>query len=136
MPDERSRKRKFMNTIFILHPWGFVIFMLLGVGVFIYLAERIDIPVYTTVETVAEMQDGVMRLNLHGREFETGTPVYLYESRDDHLEKVTDYEMEEGWLLTGPVDTLPDSGKLYVDIQTDEISLLRHIFTEGGNPLS
>lgn len=127
----QSKKRKFMNTLFILHPWGFVIFLLLGAVGFLYTTSRIQIPVYTTVETLVEKENGVMRLDLQNKDFMTGTPVFLYESRDDHLEKVTDYEVEEGWLLTEPIDKLPDTGRLYLDIQTDEISLLRHIFIEG-----
>lgn len=125
----QSRKRKILNSLFILHPWGFVIFFVLGAGTFLYTAGRIHIPVYTTVETVVQEEDGIMRVDLHNREFETGTPVFLYESRDDHLEKVTAYHVKEGWLLTDPIDTLPASGKLYVDIQTSEISLLRHILS-------
>lgn len=130
---EISTPRKIMNTLFILHPWGFVIFLLLGVGGFLYTTSRIQIPVYTTVEAAVERENGIMRLDLQQKEFEVGTPVFLYESRDDHLEKVTDYEVEEGWLLTESIDNLPDTGKLYLDIQTDEISLLRHIFIKGGS---
>lgn len=125
----QSRKRKILNSLFILHPWGVIIFLVLGAGTFLYTAGRIHIPVYTTVETVVEEEDGIMRVDLHDREFKSGTPVFLYESRDDHLEKVTAYQVKEGWLLTDSIDTLPASGKLYVDIQTSEISLLRHILS-------
>ena len=122
-----------MNSLFILHPVGFILFLVLGVGTFFLVATKIHIPVYTTVETVVEEENGRMCLNLEDNKFEAGTPVYLYQSRDDHLEKVTAYEVREGWLLTDFIDTLPKDGRLYADIQTDEISLLRHIFTEGGN---
>lgn len=129
---EISTPRKIMNTLFILHPWGFVIFLLLGVGGFFYTASNIQIPVYTTLETAVEKENGVMCLDLGKNVFETGTPVFLYESRDDHLEKVTAYEVKEGCLMTDVIDSLPDSGKIYMDVQTDEISLLRHIFANGG----
>lgn len=123
----QSSKRKFLNSFFVLHPWGFLIFLVLGAGTFLYTAIRIHIPVYTTVETVVKEENGIIRVDLHDREFMTGTPVFLYESRDDHLEKVTAYDVKEGWLLTNSIPALPGSGKLYVDIQTSEISLLRHI---------
>lgn len=129
----QSKKRKLMNSIFILHPWGFVIFLLLGTGLFIFTATKIQIPVYTTVETVVGREDSIIRLDLEQREFQEGTPVYVYTSRDDHLEKVTEYRMEKGCLLVESGDKLPGSGKVYIDIQTGEISLLRHILTEGGN---
>ena len=70
----QSKKRKLMNSIFILHPWGFVIFLLLGTGLFIFTATKIQIPVYTTVETVVGSEDGIIRLDLGQREFQEGTP--------------------------------------------------------------
>lgn len=128
-----SKKRKLMTSFFVLHPWGFVLFLLLGAGGFILSSAKIRIPVYTTIETSAEKTETGMRIYLQEKEFETGTAVFLYQSRDDHLERVEKYNIENGFLTVDTIDGLPDSGKIYMDIQTGEISLMRHIFTEGGN---
>ena len=74
-----------------------------------------------------------MRVDLRQKEFEAGTPVFLYRSRDDHLEKVTEYKVDKGVLWIEDGESLPLSGKVSIDIQTGGISLLRHILTEGGN---
>lgn len=129
MTDGFSKKRRFLQSHFILRPWGFLIFLVLGAGTFFYLALKIHIPVYSTVETVAEEENGMLRVDLHDSKFEMGTPVFLYVSRDDHLEKVTAYKVKDGWMLTEPIDTLPDSGRLYADIQIGETSLLKHILS-------
>lgn len=128
-----SKKRKLMNSVFILHPWGFVVFLLLGTGLFVFAAAKIQIPVYTTVETEAVREGRAVRVDLGQKEFEAGTPVFLYRSRDDHLEKVTEYKVDKGVLWIEDGESLPLSGKVSIDIQTGGISLLRHILTEGGN---
>ena len=129
----QSKKRKTLTTFFILRPWGFIFFLLFGAGMFIFFASKIQIPVYTTLETTVIQKNGIVKLNLENKTFKEGTPVFLYKSRDDHLEKVTNYKIKDGCLLIDSSKTLPDSGKIYIDIQTDEISLLLHIFKEGGN---
>lgn len=125
--------KKLLNSFFVLHPWGFVLFLLLGAGGFILTAEKIRIPVYTTIETTAEKDGSGMRIYLNEKEFTTGTAVFLYQSRDDHLERIDNYKVENGFLTVDSTCGFPDKGKIYVDIQVDEISLMRHIFTEGGN---
>lgn len=129
----QGKVRKIMNEVFILRPWGFVAFLLIGISVFFIVTTRIQIPVYRTVETTAVREGDIIRVDLHKNTFEAGTAVFLYESRDDHLEKVTAYKVQQGCLLIEESDKLPVSGKVYVDIQTSDISLLRHIVTEGGN---
>lgn len=129
----QSKMRKMMNEVFILRPWGFIAFLIIGIGAFAAVTTKIHIPVYSTVETTAVSEDGMVRVDLQQKTFEVGTPVFLYKSRDDHLEKVTAYRVEQGCLLIEEGDKLQVAGKIYVDIQTGDISLLRHILTEGGN---
>lgn len=129
----QGKMRKMMNEVFILRPWGFVVFLLIGISVFFLVTTRIHIPVYRTVETTAVMEGDVIRVDLQQEVFEAGTPVFLYKSRDDHLEKVTVYKVEQGCLLIEKSGELSMSGNVFVDVQTGEVSLLRHIFTEGGN---
>lgn len=129
----QGKIRKIMNEVFILRPWGFVVFLLIGISVFFVVTTKIHIPVYRTVETTAVREGGMIRVDLHKNSFEAGTPVFLYESRDDHLEKVAKYKVEQGCPLIEEGDKLPVSGKVYLDIQIGDISLLRHILTEGGN---
>lgn len=129
----QNKKRKTLTTFFILRPWGFIFFLLIGAGLFIFWGEKIKIPVYTTIETNAIQKNGTIKINLGNKSFIKNTPVFVYKSRDDHLEKVTDYRLMDNYLLIENLDTLSVSGKIYIDVQTDEISLLTHIFKEGGN---
>lgn len=112
---------------------GFLFFLLAGAAGFLFLALKIQIPVYTTVQTRIETENGGIRVNLHDTAFQADAPVFLYQSRDDHLEKITAYHVENGYLYTAFSDALPDSGTIYLDVQIREVSLLRHILTEGGN---
>ena len=68
----QSNKRKALTSFFVLRPWGFVLFLLLGAGLFVFTAANIKIPVYTKVETAVTQKNGVIQLSLHNKSFQAG----------------------------------------------------------------
>lgn len=129
---EQSRKRKILTYFFVQKPLGFVLFLMLGVTAFIVVTGSIKIPVYNTVEAYVEKENDMIRLNLHNQKIQADTPVFLYQSRDDFLEKITEYQLEDGYIVTDDTGVFLNGEKINIDFQTEEVTLLRHIL-EGGN---
>lgn len=129
---EQSRKRKILTYFFVQKPLGFVLFLMLGVTAFIVVTGSIKIPVYNTVEAYVEKGNDMIRLNLHNEKIQADTPVFLYQSRDDFLEKITEYQIEDGYIVTDDTGVFLNGEKINIDFQTEEVTLLRHIL-EGGN---
>lgn len=124
----QGKKKKVFMEFFVRKPFGFVVFLVLGTAVFLCMADEIQVPVYTTVEAGVEQDEDGIRLNLKGTKFQTGTPVFLYHARDEHLEKITEYRLENGCLVIGHLEKIVEGGKINIDVQTKEVSLLRHLF--------
>lgn len=129
---EQSRKRKILTYFFVQKPLGFVLFLMLGVTAFIVVTGSIKIPVYNTVEAYVEKENDMIRLNLHNQKIQADTPIFFYQSRDDFLEKITEYQMEDGYIVTDDTGVFLNGEKINIDFQTEEVTLLRHIL-EGGN---
>lgn len=129
----QSKKRKMFYQIFVWKPWGFVVFLLLGLGIFFFVTISIQIPVYMTMETMVVKEKDCIQIDLYHKTWKENTPIFLYNSRDDHLEKITEYKIENNSIFVDFVEGLSEKQIIYADIQTDEISLLKHIFIEGGN---
>lgn len=124
----QGKKKKVFMEFFVRKPFGFVVFLVLGTTVFLYMADRIKVPVYTTVKTSIEQEEDGIRLNLKDIKFQTGTPVFLYHARDEHLEKITEYRMADGYIVIEHLEKNSDGEKINIDVQTKEVSLLRHLF--------
>lgn len=123
----QSKKKKIFMEFFVRKPFGFVIFLILGTVVFVLIASRIQVPVYTTVKTHVEKAEDRIRLDLKSNKFQTGTPVFLYHARDEHLEKITEYRMVDGYIVMEHLDEIQDGEMINIDIQAKEVSLLRHL---------
>lgn len=131
--ENQSRKRRVFDTFFVFKPIGFTMFLLFGLITFIGISSNIKIPVYNTIETVVEKEGEYIKLDIGNQELQEDTPIFVYRSRDDYLEKITEYQVESEYIVIDSIDDLPDEQKVNVDIQIKEISLLQHIFRNGGN---
>lgn len=131
--EEQSRRRKIFSDFFVIKPIGFVIFLLLGITVFVIVGSGVNIPVYMTVQTTVEREGDHVRLKLGEEKLLPDTPVFIYQSRDDYLEKIVEYEVDDGYVVMDVRKDLPDKQKVNMDVQTKEISLLKYIFMNGGN---
>lgn len=130
---KQSRKRRILTEFFVLRPWGFVIFLVLGTALFSFVSLHIKIPVYTTVETYVEIEDNRIRLALHNQKFQMDKPIFLYHSKDESLEKIMAYQFVGGYIVAEDSGIFSNGEKIKIDIQTKEITLLKNIFAEGGN---
>ena len=129
---EISKKRKILTDFFVKRPLGFVIFLMIGIAAFILVSVNIRIPVYTTVEAYVEKENDRIKLNLNNNKFQTDAPVFLYQSRDDSLEKITEYQIKDGYIIIEDTGIFSTGEKINIDIQTEEVTLLKHIL-DGGN---
>jgi len=124
----QSKSKKVFMEFFVRKPFGFVIFLILGTAVFILTANKIQVPVYKTVKACVEKEESGIKLNLRNTRFQKGTPVFLYHARDEHLEKITEYRLDGGYIVMDFMDGISVGEEINIDIQTQEVSLLRHIF--------
>ena len=49
------------------------------------------------------------------------------------MEKITAYQLKDGYIVVKDTGLFSDGEKVNIDVQTEEITLLKHIFAEGGN---
>lgn len=130
---KQTRKRKILNNFFVLKPIGFLIFLLFGAIGFAVVGNKITIPVYTTVQTIVEKEGDHIKLRLGEQELMEDTPIFVYRSRDDYLEKIKEYQLKDGCIITEQINDLSDKEKINMDVQTTKVSLLKLIFMNGGN---
>lgn len=131
--ERQSRTRRILSNYFVIKPIGFVIFLMFGILAFLIIGSNVKIPVYTTVQTTVEKEDNFVKFKWEEHELMTGDPIYIYCSRDDYLEKIVEYRMEDGYLKANISSNFSDMEKINIDIKTDEVTLLEHIFMNGGN---
>ncbi len=131
--ERQSRKRRMLSNFFVLKPIGFVIFLLFGIIAFAIVGSRVKIPVYTTMQTTVEKEGEHIKVKLGEGELLPDTPVFIYRSRDEYLEKIMEYQVKDGYIVTEAPNDLSDKETVNIDVQTTEISLLKHIFINGGN---
>lgn len=130
--EKQSRKRWILSNFFVLKPVGFIIFLLFGIIAFVIVGSNVKIPVYTTIQTTVEKEGEYVRLKLGEQELLPDAPIFIYQSRDDYLEKIMEYQIDDGYIVMDAPNDLPDNEKVNIDVQTAEISLLKHIFMNGG----
>ncbi len=126
--------RKLFNLIFVTKPVGFILFLCAGVGAFLIVSAAVRVPFFQTVDATLCREGNEVVLEIADSSVLTGEPVYVYEYREDHLEKVVDYEAGQNKVVLG--EDIPEwrsGSKLKMDVQVGEKSLLEIIFQNGGN---
>ncbi len=129
---DKQKDSGLLYRLFVEKPVGFVGFAFLGILLFIFLFLSVKIPVYTTVETTLEKSGDVTRAYIDSQTVVEDTPVFFYLNRDDYLEKVTDYTIEDGYIKTKELGDSFYGKDIFVDVQTEEKSLLEIVFIQGG----
>lgn len=131
---DADKKEKFWRKWFVHKPVGFVIFLLLGIVIFLYVAIRVRIPVYTSIRTKVEKNDLGTRIDRKKVDVIEGSPIYLYQSREDSMEMVSAYQIDGTyiWIEDGNLEKTISEGEIFLDVQTRQESLLTLIFTNGG----
>lgn len=115
---------------------AYMLFLIVGTILFFISALSIHVPVYKTVE--AKVAEDPARIELHGEveQFYKDCPIFIYESREESLEKIEKYRVADRCIVMEKEGSFPAGTKIKLDIQTQEISLLRLIFLKGGNSQS
>ncbi len=128
--EDRAGKRMF-TRFFVTYPLGYVIFLFMGVAAFIYIANTIRIPVYHTMETqTSDSQGGMVTIHTGDVVPTEGSPLYLYQSREDGIEKVVEYEMDpRSQTIVVSNSKFANRGNVNVDVHVGNISLLNYIFS-------
>lgn len=115
---------------------AYILFLVVGTITFFTVSFWIQVPLYQTVE--AKVAEDPARIEWSGEteKFCEDCPIYVYESREEALEKVEKYQVRDGDIVMEKECSFPAGTKIKVDIQTQEVSLLRLIFLKGGNSQS
>ena len=132
---ERMEKReKTWRILFVVHPIGFVIFLVLGAAMFLGVTSQIQVPVYTSVKTSIEKVENGIRMDRKEVAVWHNSPIYMYQSRENSMEEVSSYEIDGKYILmkSHELDKNIREGEIFLDIQTGQQTLLNLIFTSGG----
>ncbi len=126
--------RKKFTAVFVTRPIGFILFLCLGVIGFLMVSVTVKIPLYQTMDASIAKEGEKAVLRIGDMDFLSDRPIYVYESREDHLEKIEDYERRPGKIvLNGDIAEWKSGSGVKVDVQLGEKSLLEIIFQNGGN---
>ena len=131
---ETSRGKKVFTRLFVTYPIGYVFLLVVSIIVFVWVAYSIQIPIYKTVETSVVDETEKIIVQTGDVLPMKNTPLYLYESREKHIEKIFDYEVDEiKHVVKIPNCKFENCEKLNVDIQIQQVSLLEYILLNGEN---
>lgn len=129
-----KKREKSWRILFVYHPIGFVAFLVLGAAVFLGVSSQIQVPVYTSVKTNMEKVENGTRIDRKGVEVWRNSPIYMYQSREDSMEEVSSYEIDGKYIFLRNHEPGKHNGEgeIFLDIQTGQETLLKLIFTSGG----
>lgn len=132
--EHMEKREKTWRILFVYHPIGFVIFLMLGAAVFLGVTSQIQVPVYTSVKTSIEKVENGIRMDRKEAAVWQNSPIYMYQSREDSMEEVSSYEIDGRYILlkNHELGKHIREGEIFLDIQTGQQTLLNLIFTSGG----
>lgn len=132
--EDMEKREKTWRILFVVHPIGFVVFLMLGVTSFLVVTSQIQVPVYTSVKTSIEKMENGLRMDRKEVDVWKNSPIYMYQSREDSMEEVSSYEIDGKYILMKihELDRDIREGEIFLDIQTGQQTLLNLIFTSGG----
>lgn len=129
---ENSRGKRLFTHLFVTYPIGYVFLLAAGIMVFVWVAYSIQIPIYKTVEAPVESTTENIIVQTGDVVPMKNTPLYLYESRENNMEQIIDYEVDEiKRVVKIPKCKFENCEKINVDIQIQQVSLLEYIFFNG-----
>jgi hypothetical protein len=132
----KKYKRKlllFFVNYAVKKPIIYFLIVAIGLSVFIFLSLSTRVPVVDT-QTVTLLRTG----NEYNIVFNSDTtpladsPIYIYTDRNAGVVKITEYDMNNNTItFTDDVNITPGT-TVSVDIEIENISLLRQIFLKAG----
>lgn len=122
-------KEKIRNAI------CYILFLVIGTILFFAAALQLKVPVYETVD--GKITENSREILLEDKvDFMKDHPVFVYKSREETLEKIETYEVTGKGIVPSGKSSFAGGEKIKVDVQTEEVSLLKLIFLKGGNERS
>ena len=113
----------------------YILFLVAGTVLFLTASIGLRVPVYETLDAkLTEHSDEIILKEKH--EFRKDCPVFVYQSREETLERVEKYKVSGAKILPSEQSSFEGGSEVKVDVQIDEVSLLHLIFLKGGNSQS
>lgn len=110
-----------------------LIFILVLILVF-FVGLSLQIPVYKTFTAKVTEQKDTTFLEIDANLTKSSEPIYLYESREKTLTKITKYQIKKhGIEISKSKISFTGITNIHADIQVGTIPLLKLIFFKGGN---
>ena len=97
--EHMEKREKTWRILFVVHPIGFVIFLVLGAAMFLGVTSQIQVPVYTSVKTSIEKVENGIRMDRKEVAVWHNSPIYMYQSRENSMEEVSSYEIDGKYIL-------------------------------------
>lgn len=128
-----KKTKKFTNSR-VAYPVGYTLFLVVGILAFLWIAYSIQIPIYKTVDAlVIETTENVV-LQIGDVRPMKNTPLYVYKSRTQYIEKILDYNVDETkHVIKIACCNFQDHDKINIDLQIRQVSLLEYILFNGNN---
>lgn len=127
---EKEENKNSYSRFYRVRQISFVFLLVFGVVIFLIVTNCVKIPVYTPVTTEVDTEKNCILVATAGIQIEQDSPIYLYVSRDEKIEKITTYETD---LLNSCIEIYGSEfqGKedVTADVQTGQMTLLKYILS-------
>lgn len=125
--------KRFKNSL-IAYSAGYTLFIVAGIFAFLWMAYSIQIPIYKTVESSVIVTTENIVLQIGNATPMKNTPLYVYKSRTQYVEKALHYSVDETkHVVKIACCGFQDHDKVNIDLQIRQVSLLEYIFFYGDN---
>jgi len=126
---ERVHENGWFRVFIVDYPIGFVIVLALVVALFIGVSKKTQIPVYETSTTVICEDANGYYIKVPEGLNAISAPFYIYQLRDQYMEKVEDYTIDaENGVIYLKKTSFRVRDEVYIDIESEKISLLDYFF--------
>ena len=126
---EKIHDNGWFQTFFVDYPIGFVIVLVLALSFFVSVSQKTEIPVYETSTTVIYEDANGYYIKVSERLDAISTPFYIYQLRDQYVEKVEAYTIDmQKQVIYLNNTAFKARDEVFVDIESNRISLLEYFF--------
>lgn len=123
---------KLKNVIF--KPGAYVLFFVFGIILFIYMTNKIYIPIYETVEGVVHISENKTIIKFHDfSESDVAEQIFYYINRDEWVECINNYDENEQGYVIDNIHNLDDKTVVYIDFEKEKTTLFEIILKKAGN---
>lgn len=130
---QKDSETSFITKYFVKTPIFFCLLLAAGVIIFVLLSLNIKVPVYKTYEGTVQNKRDIMIIQTKEILPKSDDAILLYSNRDSHIEKVSNYDMEDYMIsLRNQREGFSDHKAISVDVVQEKVSLFELLFRNGG----